>query len=202
MNWTLCNSTDGEGQGSQAGCSLWGCEGVDTSEWLKTKVAQEGILAMCLKKLQRDHKSQLERYFWKSGPPRATYWEESAHVSTPYSGSDLRNGLRWPGSCGAEVKPGWNLPLPDLPQPAGRGSVREVRVFPSSVRQRFRTSPLTGAEGRWVCLCPPPHNSWGNWAHLATLSPASPHSSWMVDYPVWPSLRDGKMRGILARYVV
>lgn len=32
MNWALCNSTDSEGQGSLAGCILWGCEVSDTTE--------------------------------------------------------------------------------------------------------------------------------------------------------------------------
>ena len=126
MNWALCNSTDSEGQGSLAGCSLWGCKESDTTEWT---IAQKGILAMCPEQIRGTANPNLN-VTSESQVHCVTYWGESAHVNTLCSWSELRNGLQWPSSCHEEVKPCWNLPLPGLSQPAHGGRVGEVRILP------------------------------------------------------------------------
>ena len=196
MNWALCNSTDSEGQGSLAGCSLWGCKDSDTTEWT---IAQKGILAMCPEKIRGTTNPNLN-VTSESQVHCAIYWGESAHVNILCSWSELRNGLQWPSSCHEEVKPCWNLPLPGLPQPAHGGRVGEVRIFPQvSGRGSARHLQWERRDGERACVLH--HTQLGSPVHIFSSKP-SPHSSWGVDYPVWLNLCDEKMRWILASYVV
>ena len=155
---------------------------------------------MYLKKLQRGHKPQLERYLWKSGPPRATYWEVSSRQRSVQR-KRPPSWTRWPSSCGAEVKPGWNLPLPDPPQPAGRGSVRESGFFPR-VSGRGSARHLWRERRDGECACVLRHitaEETGLTGHTLSSKPSQFVNGGLP--PVAESAR-WEMRGILARDVV
>ena len=167
MNWALCNSTDSEGQGSLAGCSLWGCKESDTTEWT---IAQKGILAMCPEQIRGTANPNLN-VTSESQVHCVTYWGESAHVNTLCSWSELRNGLQWPSSCHEEVKPCWNLPLPGLSQPAHGGRVGEVRIFPQ-VSGRGSARHLRWERRASERACVLHHTQLGSPVHIFSSKPS------------------------------